>query len=165
MLNISATKYRLLNRFFFSWKLRSMRKFGIQNHFCAIFGGWDIFKTKWDYWLDYSDKNSNYLCLDQNHLIKNLILFCKYLSPRKSHRNGFIFNIFVWISIFRRKKRFGNPILGCRDIKRTRSLIFFGTPCRVIVQLRFNLQGFRLWPKQNPIFPEVATPTIYLKSL
>ena len=30
------------NLFFFSWKLRSIRKFWIQNHFCAIFGGWDI---------------------------------------------------------------------------------------------------------------------------
>ena len=35
----------VLNRFF-SWKLRSMRKFWIQNHFCAILGGRDIHKTK-----------------------------------------------------------------------------------------------------------------------
>ena len=57
------------------------------------------------------------------------VLFWRYVSPRKSHRNGFIFKIFVWISVFRRKKRFENLILGYRDIKRTRSLIFFGIPC------------------------------------
>ena len=68
---------------------------------------------------------SNYLSFDQNHLIKNPILFCKYHSPQKSHRNGFVFKIFVWISIFWRKKLFKNCILGCLDIKQTRLLIFF----------------------------------------
>ena len=34
-----------LNRFFFSLKLRSIHKFLIQYHFCAILGGWDICKT------------------------------------------------------------------------------------------------------------------------
>ena len=29
---------------FFSWELRSMRKFWIQNHFCAILEGRDIYK-------------------------------------------------------------------------------------------------------------------------
>ena len=33
---------------------------------------------------------SNYFSFDQNNLIKNLILFCKCLSPQKSHRNGFV---------------------------------------------------------------------------
>ena len=31
---------------FFSWKLRSIRKFCTQYHFCAILGGQDIHKTK-----------------------------------------------------------------------------------------------------------------------
>ena len=48
--------------------------------------------------------------------IKNPILFCKFLSPLKSHRNGFVFKIYIWISVFRRKKRFENPMLGCREI-------------------------------------------------
>ena len=46
---------------FFSWKLRSICKFWIQNDFCATFGGWYICNTKWDSWLDDSDQNSNYL--------------------------------------------------------------------------------------------------------
>ena len=33
---------------FFSWKLRSICKFWIQNLFCAILGGQDIYKTKCD---------------------------------------------------------------------------------------------------------------------
>ena len=32
--------------FFFSWQLRSIRKFWIQNHFCAILGEQGINKTK-----------------------------------------------------------------------------------------------------------------------
>ena len=35
----------------------------------------------------------------------------------------------VWISVFRRRKQFENPIIGCRDIKQKPSLILFGTPC------------------------------------
>ena len=31
---------------FFSWKLRSICKFWIQNHFCVILGSWEICKTK-----------------------------------------------------------------------------------------------------------------------
>ena len=58
-------------------------------------------------------------------LFQNRILFCKYLGPQISHRNGFVFKICVWISVFRRKKRFKNPILGYRDIKQKPSLIFF----------------------------------------
>ena len=82
-----------------------------------------VFKICWS-----SQSNNCVLIRNQNILIKNPILFCKYLSPRKLHRNGFIFKIFVWISVFGRKYRFENPILGCRDIKRTRSLIFLGHP-------------------------------------
>ena len=39
--------FRFSHRFF-SWKLRSIRKFWIQNHFCAILGNRDIYKTKCD---------------------------------------------------------------------------------------------------------------------
>ena len=56
-------------------------------------------------------------------------MLCKYLNPLKLHRNGFVFKICVWISVFRVKKLFKNPIFGCRDIRQKPSLIFFGTPC------------------------------------
>ena len=60
---------------------------------------------------------SNNLSFDQNHLIKNPILFRKYLSPQKLLKNVWVFNTRVWISVFRRKKkRFENPGLGCRDL-------------------------------------------------
>ena len=36
---------RFTNRFF-SWKLKSICKFLIQNHFCPILEDWDIWKTK-----------------------------------------------------------------------------------------------------------------------
>ena len=42
---------KLFNRFtnsFFSWKLRSIRKFWIQNQFRMILGSQDICKTKWE---------------------------------------------------------------------------------------------------------------------
>ena len=39
----------------------------------------------------------------------------------KLHKNNFVFKICVWISVFRRKKRFENPIIGCRDIKQKSS--------------------------------------------
>ena len=38
----------------------------------------------------------------------------------------------VWISVFRRKKRFENPIIGCRDIKQKPSLICLGHPVKLI---------------------------------
>ena len=36
-------------------------------------------------------------------LCRNFILFCKYLSPLDLHRNGSIFMLYIWISVFRRK--------------------------------------------------------------
>ena len=67
--------------------------------------------------------------MQQNHLIKNPILFCKYLGPLILHRIGLVFKICVWISVFKRKNCIENPILSCQDIKQKPSLIFFGTPC------------------------------------
>ena len=64
----------------------------------------------------YRTFKSKNLSFDHNYLIKNLLLFCKFLSPLKLHRNGFVLKICVWISVFRRKNRFENPILGCRNI-------------------------------------------------
>ena len=49
----------------------------------------------------------------QNRVIKNPILFYQYLSLQKLHRNGYVLKIYVWISVFRRKKLFDNPVLGC----------------------------------------------------
>ena len=37
-------------------------------------------------------------------------MFFKYLSPLILDRNGFVFKIYRWISVFRRKKRFVNPL-------------------------------------------------------
>ena len=57
----------------------------------------------------------------------------------------------VWISVFRRKKRFENPIIGCRDIKQKPSLIFFGTPCRLVKKNigKFNNRKSDIWEKEN----------------
>ena len=74
---------------------------------------WDLIALKWPskpYWLNWSvlilivfkicgSSKSNNLCFELNPLIKNLILFCKYLRPQQSHRNCFEFKICVWISI------------------------------------------------------------------
>ena len=77
-----------------------------------------VFKT-------YRTSKSNNLSFDHNNLIKNPILFCKFLSSLKSHRNGFVFKICVWISVFRRKQTCKTPILGCRDICKISTATFF----------------------------------------
>ena len=59
----------------------------------------------------------NNLSFYQNHRIKNPILFREFLGPLWSYKNGSVFKMTVWISVFRRKKRFENPIIGCRDIR------------------------------------------------
>ena len=58
-------------------------------------------------------------------LFRNPILFCKYLSPLISHRNGSVFKIFTWISVFRRKKRVRNPFLSSWDIQKIQKVNFF----------------------------------------
>ena len=73
----------------------------------------------------YRTSKSNNWSFNHNNLIKNPILFCKYLSPLKSHRNGFVFKIYIWISVFRRKKQFENPMLGCWDICKINTAPFF----------------------------------------
>ena len=60
-----------------------------------------------------------------NDLFWNRILFCKYPGPLRSHRKGFVFKIYIWISVFRRKKRFENPMLGCREICKINTSPFF----------------------------------------
>ena len=45
---------------------------------------------------------------------KSPILFGKYLGCLKSYRIGSVFKIWVWISVFRRKKQFVNPLLGSK---------------------------------------------------
>ena len=67
--------------------------------------------------------SKKWTCLSRNH-----ILFWKYLSPLDLHRNGSIFKIFIWTSVFRRTKRFVNLFLGCWDIQQTikyRNYTFF----------------------------------------
>ena len=89
-------------------------------------------------------------------------LFCEYLGSLRLHKNGFVFKICVWISVFRRKKRFKNPILDCQDIKQKPSLIFFGTPCRATCELldlvpsvekfKLTLRVIKLWAKRNGLY-------------
>ena len=50
---------------------------------------------------------------------RNPVLFCKYLSPLKSHKIGSVFKIYIWISVFREKKQYRNLFIGSRDIKQT----------------------------------------------
>ena len=52
----------------------------------------------------YRTSKLNNFSVDHNNiLIKDPILFCMFLSSLKLHRNGFVFKICVWISVFRRK--------------------------------------------------------------
>ena len=62
----------------------------------------------------------------QTDLFLNPISFCKYLGPLLSHRNGFVCEMCMWISVFRRKKLFENRILGSRDIKQN---AYWNTMC------------------------------------
>ena len=57
--------------------------------------------------------------------IKNPILFCKFLSPLTMNRNGFVFEIYIWISVFSKKKQFENPMLGCQKICKINTVPFF----------------------------------------
>ena len=59
LLNILTTKYRIF-RSFFPQKNRDPYS-NFEYHFCAIFRGRDICKTKWNSWLDDFDQNLNYL--------------------------------------------------------------------------------------------------------
>ena len=159
-----------LQTVFFSWKLRFIRKFCIQNNFFAILWGRDISKTKcgflkydnvitfsfyfellhilkdgwnennyktsWSVWVTWGLRvlirgyqghsgasprsvrvswgfseaaTATVGEYEYEFLLHNPILFVKYLSPLKKHRNGSVFKICVWISVFRRKKRFVIP--------------------------------------------------------
>ena len=64
---------------------------------------------------------------------KSPILFGKYLGCLKSYRIGSVFKICVWISVFRRKKQFVNPLYGSKVTKilliQENSGVFFETPC------------------------------------
>ena len=62
---------------------------------------------------------------NMNLSIQNPILFCKYLSPLISHINGSVFRIYIWISVFRRKKWSINPFLGSWDIEQIQKVHFF----------------------------------------
>ena len=66
------------------------------------------------------------------------ILFCTYLSPLISHRNGSVCRIYMWISVFRRNKQFRNPFLGSEDIEQIQKVHFFGTPCIFAADLGIN---------------------------
>ena len=70
-------------------------------------------------------------------LLENPILFCKHLSPIKLHKIGFVFNIYIWISVFRRKKRCWNPFIGSGDIKQTNIWAFFSKRPVCVVYILF----------------------------
>ena len=71
-------------------------------------------------WVTHYETVRIWIDVFQNHF-----LFCKFLSPLISHRNGFVFEIFVWVSVFRRKKLFENPMLGCWEICKINTAPFF----------------------------------------
>ena len=75
----------------------------------------------------FGNSKLNYLSFDQNHLIKNPILFCKYLTPQKLHRNGFVFKILVWIWIFKRKNNFNVWYLVADILSKVGGSIFWYT--------------------------------------
>ena len=56
---------------------------------------------------------------------KSPILFCGYLGYLKSYKIGSVFKIFMWISVFRRKKWCRNLFIGSGDIKQTNIVAFF----------------------------------------
>ena len=58
---------------------------------------WRIFAQILRFWGQYE---TAWIC---NDLFWNRILFCKYPGPLRSHRNGVVFKIYVWILVFRRK--------------------------------------------------------------
>ena len=63
----------------------------------------------------------------QIDLFQNPILFYKYLGPLLSQRNCSVCKMFVWISVFRRKKLYENRILGCREALEPRVLKLEGS--------------------------------------
>ena len=70
-----------------------------------------------------------------NLSVQNPILFCKYLSPLISHINCSVFRIYIWISVFRRKKWSRNPFLGSWDIEQIQKINFFlGSPVHTYIQ-------------------------------
>ena len=56
---------------------------------------------------------------------QNPVLFCKYLSPLKSHKIGSVFKIYIYISVFRRKKWFRIPFLVPEICNKYKRSIFF----------------------------------------
>ena len=164
-----------------------MWKFWIQNHFCAILGNWDIFKTKlgseidkFIFILTWSLPHSTRMALrcpistltdlimswealrgpelpklacqgwpgpDRGqlvHLGANLALlrplqiipdmtlsnsefyFLLQISqPPNVPKNGSVFRIYIWISVFRRKRWSRNLFLGSWDIEKIQKVHFF----------------------------------------
>ena len=98
-----------------------------------------ILKPIWHCW-DHFRSLPIWLCPFQNP-----ILVCKYLSPLISHKNGSVFKIYIWISVFRRKKRFRNLFLGSRDIKQILFLHFFLNTLYMRSQLVFMVKIVNIW--------------------
>ena len=67
---------------------------------------------------------------------KSPILFCRYLGYLKPYRNGSVFKICVWISVFSRKKWLVNPLHGLQFtailVTQENSGVFFETPCMLV---------------------------------
>ena len=59
----------------------------------------------------------------------------KFLRPLILDKNGSVFKIDTWISVFRRKKRLINPLHGLQVtailVVRENSGVFIETPCRL----------------------------------
>ena len=54
------------------------------------------------------------------------------------------------------KKRFENLTLGCRDIKQTWSLIFFGTPCMGLLKRNFDKTNGSPQTQSDPQYSQTS---------
>ena len=81
---------------------------------------------------------SNYLSFDQNNLIKNPIFFNKFLTPQLSHRNGFVFKIYVWISVFTKKNHLKIRHLVAEVLSKHGVSFFLGHPVIFWPQTHFS---------------------------
>ena len=112
----------LMNRFdfltvFFFWKLRSIWKFWMQNQFCAMLRGWDIWKTKWDSGSDKYIFILNFLSNLELLLIMRVYWVGVIWTIEWKQAVAEIVPSSLWIPVFRRKNNFRNLFISSGDIK------------------------------------------------
>ena len=100
-----ATKYRIIKSFF-SWKMRSIRKFWIQIHLRAILGGQDIHNTKYGsetdkliFILSHIDLKTKKFVTSSTNWSKTVLIAPKWLLVRLVTQTDWINVITVFIFI------------------------------------------------------------------